>query len=77
MATEFHTVQGMDMSQRPRMTAADVVTASLAALGGGEVVCVPSLDDPSAVGRLADAQRALLQNAFKPTLAGRYRPGPA
>ena len=77
VATEFHTVQGMDMRQRPRMTAADVVTASLAALGGGEVVCVPSLDDPSAVGRLADAQRALLQNAFKPTLAGRYRPGPA
>jgi uncharacterized protein len=76
VATEFHTVQGMDMSVRPRMSAADVVTASLAALGQGEVLCVPTLDDASLLGRLADAQRAVLATSAPAKLAARYRGTP-
>jgi short-subunit dehydrogenase len=73
VATEFHTVQGMDLGKIPRMTAADVVTASLAALARGEVTCVPGLDDPSLLERLAEAQRAVLMSANRPTLARRYQ----
>jgi short-subunit dehydrogenase len=76
VATEFHTVQGMDMSQVPRLSAPDMVAASLAALARDEVVCVPTLEDPAALERLADAQRALLQNAFRPAIAKRYQGGP-
>jgi short-subunit dehydrogenase len=72
VATEFHSVQGMDLSKIPRMTAADVVTASLAALAQGEVTCVPGLDDPSLLERLAEAQRAVVMSANRPTLAHRY-----
>jgi len=77
VATEFHTVQRLDLSRMPRMAAADVVTASLAAFARGEVVCVPALDDPSALERLAQAQRAVLGSASTPALARRYQPGTA
>jgi len=77
VATEFHTVQGMDASNRPRMAAADVVTASLAALARGEVVCVPSLGDPEPIARLTEVQREVLRSAFTPVLARRYQPGNA
>jgi short-subunit dehydrogenase len=74
VATEFHTVQGIDMSTRPRMTAGDVVTASLAALARGEVTCVPALHDGSLLERLVEAQRAVFTSAaFTPALAARYR----
>ncbi len=75
VATEFHTVQGLDLSSRPRMTADDVVTASLAAFARGEVVCIPALDDSSLVERLMEAQRAVVGAAATPTLARRYQPG--
>ncbi|HYM70611.1 MAG TPA: SDR family NAD(P)-dependent oxidoreductase [bacterium] len=77
VATEFHTVQGMDFSQRPRMTADDVVAASLAALAQGEVTCVPALDDASLLERLLELQRALMGSASNPVLAKRYRPDTA
>ena len=77
VATEFHTVLGMDLSARPRMTAADVVTASLAAFARGEVTCVPALEDASLLERLAEVQRSVLKTATTPTLAGRYRSGAA
>ncbi|WP_375287095.1 SDR family NAD(P)-dependent oxidoreductase [Sphingomonas sp.] len=72
VATEFHMRQGMDLSALPRMTAEDVVTASLAGLALGEVVCAPGVED---VGLLDGARRANL-TAFggqSPTLATRYR----
>src|SRR5437660_1368081 len=76
VATEFHTVLGMDLSARPRMTAADVVTASLAAFARGEVTCVPALEDASLLERLAEVQRSVLKAATtRPALAGRYRSG--
>jgi uncharacterized protein len=72
VATEFHTRQGMDMSAVPRMSAQDVVTASLRGLELGEVVCAPGVEDTS----LLDAVLAADLAAFagqSPQLASRYR----
>jgi short-subunit dehydrogenase len=72
VATEFHTVQGLDLSAVPRMSAADVVTASLRGLELGEVVVAPGVDDR----QLLDAVFAADLAAFagqRPELAERYR----
>jgi uncharacterized protein len=45
VATEFHEVQGLDLSAVPRMSAADLVTASWRGLEFGEVVCAPGVED--------------------------------
>lgn len=45
VATEFHTVQGMDLSAVPRMSAADVVTAALTGIELGEVIIAPGVED--------------------------------
>lgn len=76
VATEFHTIQGMDPSRMPpRMTASDVVAASLAALRRDEIVCIPGLEDAALFERLTEAQRAVLSSANKPALASRYQSG--
>lgn len=75
--TEFHSVTGTAPAEAedapdPRaMAAADVVRASLRALSTGEVVCVPGLEDPSALDALAEAE-ALLRTGSRPSLAARY-----
>ena len=73
--TEFHTIQGMDVSALPpAMTADGVVTASLAALAADEVVCVPGLADASLLERLTEAQVQLFRGAvMQSALAQRYR----
>jgi short-subunit dehydrogenase len=78
-ATEFHLGTGeapvpgeARVHDEGGMPAADVVTASLAALETGEVVCVPGMPDPEAVTRLTDAELAL-RNDSGTTLATRYR----
>lgn len=74
VSTEFHQVQGFDTSKMPPgMSADDVARASLAALARGEVVCVPALEDVSALGKLDEAQRAVMAVATRPTIASRYR----
>lgn len=75
VATEFHTVQGMDLSKLPRMSAEDVVQAALAGFARGETVCVPGLEDPSMLERMLDSQKALLGAAQKIQIASRYREG--
>lgn len=45
IATEFHTRQGLDLSAIPRMSAEDVVTASLKGLELQEVVTIPGVED--------------------------------
>lgn len=72
VVTEFHTVQGIDMSSSPRMDPAEVVTASLAGLDAGEVVCCPSVEDASTLERLAQAQGAALAAGATAELASRY-----
>ena len=72
VATEFHERQGMDLSAVPRMSAADVVTASLRGLEIGEVVVAPGVEDTT----LLDAVFAADLAAFggqSPQLATRYR----
>ena len=71
--TEFHEVQGMDTSRMPpRMPPEDVVTASLAALGRNEAVCVPALEDAALLRTVEESQRAVLASTSKATLAKRY-----
>ena len=78
VATEFHTVQGIDTSRMPpRMTAADVVSASLAALRRGETTCIPGLEDAALIERLTEAQRMVISSANRPALAPRYQSGTA
>jgi uncharacterized protein len=55
----------------PMMQAVDVVAASLAALAAHEVVCLPGLEEGALFERFADARRAVMTSANKPTLAGR------
>jgi short-subunit dehydrogenase len=73
VVSEFHTRQGLDLSAMPRMTSEDVVTASLADLDAGVVVCLPSVEDRTALDAVATAQDQLVGQAQRPTLAGRYR----
>ena len=72
VATEFHERQGVDMSMVPRMTAADVVTASLRGLELGETVCAPGVEDAGLLDAIFDADLAAF-GAQSPELATRYR----
>lgn len=78
-ATEFHLSAGdapvpgeARIHDEGGMPASDVVTASLAGLATGEVVCVPGLSDPGAVSRLAAAELDL-RNGSGARMALRYR----
>ncbi len=73
VATEFHEVQGMDLSKLPRMSADDVARASLAGLRLGEVVCVPGMEDAAPLQKIAEAERAALANSRSTATASRYR----
>lgn len=72
VATEFHTVQGFDLSAVPRMSADDVVTASLRGLELGEVVCAPGVEDDRLLQTVFDADLAAF-GAQSPRLARRYQ----
>ena len=56
VATEFHEVQGMDLSAVPRMTAADVVTSALAGVELGETVIAPGVEDDDLLDGVCTAQ---------------------
>ncbi|MFF8540778.1 SDR family NAD(P)-dependent oxidoreductase [Streptomyces werraensis] len=80
-ATEFHLSAGDTPVSGERrvhdeggMPAADVVTASLAGLEAGEVVCVPGLRDAEAVARLAEAELNLRAGSGS-RMAPRYSHG--
>jgi uncharacterized protein len=72
VATEFHEVQGMDLSAVPRMSADDVVVAALAGIELGEVVSAPGVEDYSLLGAVFGADLAAFA-AQSPQLASRYR----
>ena len=74
VATEFHERQGLDLSAVPRMSAEDVVTASLRGLEHGEVVCAPGVEDGSLLQAVSEADLAAF-GAQSPELATRYRAG--
>jgi short-subunit dehydrogenase len=74
VATEFHEVQGMDLSAVPRMSPQDVVTASLRGLELGEVVTAPGVEDASLLDAVFRADLAAFAGQ-SPQLAYRYRAG--
>lgn len=83
-ATEFHLTQGdrsvggdTPIAEGGGMSAPDVVTASLAALRTGEVVCIPGLADADAVAvEHLGAAEAHIRTAVRAPLADRYRDAP-
>ncbi|WP_433219855.1 SDR family NAD(P)-dependent oxidoreductase [Dactylosporangium sp. CS-047395] len=72
VATEFHEVQGMDLSALPRMAPADVVTAALAGIRLGEVVSAPGVEDYGLLERVFAADIAAF-GGQGPALASRYK----
>ncbi|HEX4251044.1 MAG TPA: SDR family NAD(P)-dependent oxidoreductase [Pseudonocardia sp.] len=72
VATEFHEVQGLDLSAIPRMSADEVVTAALAGVELGEVVSAPGVEDYSLLEAVFGADLAAF-GAQSPRLASRYR----
>lgn len=70
--SEFHTRQGMDMSDVPRMTAHDVARASLMDLANDVVVSVPGLNDPEALAEVKAANAKLLGATRVNELPARY-----
>jgi short-subunit dehydrogenase len=72
VATEFHERQGLDLSKVPRMSADDVVTASLRGLEIGEVVCAPGVERIDLLESVYAAGLAAF-GAQSPQLASRYR----
>ena len=72
VATEFHERQGLDLSALPRMSAEDVVTASLKGLTLGEVVCAPGLESVDLLDTIFKADLAAF-GAQAPQLAKRYQ----
>ena len=72
VATEFHTRQGLDLSAIPRMSAEDVVTASLRGLELGETVTAPGVEDVSLLETVFAADLAAF-GGQSPQLATRYR----
>ena len=74
VATEFHERQGLDLSVVPRMSAQDVVTASLRGLELGEVVCAPGVEEAGLLQAVSQADLAAF-GAQGSELATRYRVG--
>jgi short-subunit dehydrogenase len=72
VATEFHERQGLDLSSVPRMSAEDVVTASLRGLELGEVVCAPGVERTDLLDAVFNADLAAF-GAQTPQLAERYQ----
>jgi short-subunit dehydrogenase len=72
VATEFHEVQGMDLSAYPRMSAEDVVTASIAGIALGEVVIAPGVQNYALLDAVFEADLSAFHGQ-SPQLADRYR----
>ena len=73
--TEFHSHVGADTSRFPAgiiMKPADVVQASLTALKLGEVICVPSLEDPNLLNQIQESQKQFFESTRSGSLAKRY-----
>jgi len=70
--SEFHTRQGMDLSEVARMEPDDVVLASLQDLEDGVVVSVPGLADPEALARVSAANGQMLGATRVKELPPRY-----
>ena len=72
VATEFHEVQGMDLSAIPRMSPEDVVGAALKGIKLGEVVSAPGVEDYSLLEAVLAANLAAFHGQ-RPQPATRYQ----
>ncbi|MBI5288143.1 MAG: SDR family oxidoreductase [Chloroflexi bacterium] len=73
--TEFHEVAGHDVSHVPFMLEPeDVVTASLAGLDLGEIVCIPGLEDVLRLADLEQSRGRVFEGARGGKIAERYQP---
>lgn len=70
VATEFS--GGAAQANPTAMSAPDVAAASWTAFTSHEIICIPGLDDTTAVEHLAQTEAALMFGGNKPTLASRY-----
>jgi uncharacterized protein len=73
VATEFHGIGATYPPGLPVMDAAGVAQAIVAGLAGGEVVCVPGLEDTAVLERLRELQQVTLAGGNKVEIATRYR----
>lgn len=76
--TEFHERVGLKPSSYPAaivMQPEEVVSASLKGLELGEVICVPSMEDPSLFAKIEADQRTFFEGTRTGKLAARYQPG--
>ncbi|MEV0847988.1 SDR family NAD(P)-dependent oxidoreductase [Streptomyces sp. NPDC049954] len=74
VATEFHSVQGLDLSSVPRMSAADVVTGALRGIELGETVSAPGVEDHQLLDDVFTADLAAF-GGQSTGLATRYQKG--
>ena len=73
--TEFHTHVGTDSSRFPAalvMKPEEVVSASLAGLKLGEVICVPALEDLSLLAQIQESERKFFESSRTGAAAKRY-----
>jgi short-subunit dehydrogenase len=73
--SEFHSRQGVDMSEVPRMDPESVVTASLHDLAHGVVVSIPGADDHAALEAIEAASADLVPATRTVELPARYAEG--
>ena len=75
VATEFHTHVGTDTGRFPAaivMQSEDLVSASLAGLKMGEVICVPALEDLSILRQIEESERKFFESSRTGSVASRY-----
>jgi short-subunit dehydrogenase len=76
VATEFHDIQGSDTSRFPAgmvMKPEEVVTASLAGLKLGEVICVPALEDINLLSNIQESEKKFFETSRMGSVAARYK----
>jgi short-subunit dehydrogenase len=71
--SEFHTRQGLDMGEVPRMEPPTVVEASLIDLERGVVVSIPGAEDDAALQAVDAASAELISATRRVELPARYR----
>jgi len=76
VATEFHEIQGINPNRYPAaivMQPEDLVSASLAGLKLGEVICVPALEDASLLAQIREDQKKFFETSRTAAVADRYK----
>ena len=74
--TEFHERVGIDPNRYPAaivMKPEDLVSASLAGLKLGEVICVPALEDTSLITQIQESEKKFFESSRTGNVASRYR----